>query len=242
MIYLGIDDTDVPGAPGTNQLARALAADLAGRYRCVLIVRHQLLQDPRVPCTTKNSSASLLLSPANGSALEPLVEQLRAFLCGKFVEGSDPGLCVTVTVPEPITAFAQRCQRELVTQQEARRLAGQHGIHLEGFGGTEDGVIGALAAVGLVAEGNDGRVVQIDAWPDDLAGPQDLETLQARGVEVRCFEKGTPVSSGTVDVGKHLRPNYRQNKVVLFARPATHLRSVPGECHGATCWSAVRLS
>lgn len=236
MIYVGIDDTDVPGAPGTNQLARALAAELADRWPCGLIVRHQLLQDPRVPCTTKNGSASLLLSPSNGSALEPLVEQLRGFLRRRFVEGSDPGLCVTVTVPEAITAFAKRCQRELVTQQEARRLAGQHGIHLEGFGGTEDGVIGALAAVGLVAEGNDGRVVQLGAWPDDLAGPQDVETLRARGVEVRCFETGAPVSSGTVDVGKHLRPNYRQNKVVLFARPA------PGECHNAGCWSAVRLT
>jgi hypothetical protein len=236
VIYVGIDDTDVPGTPGTNQLARALAADLADRYRCAVIVRHQLLQDPRVPCTSKNSAASMLLAPSNGSALEPLVRQLQAFLCRRFVEGSDPGLCVTATVPEPITAFARRCQRELVTQEEARRFAVQHGVHLEGFGGTEDGVIGALAAVGLVAEGNDGRVVQIGAWPDDLTGRQDIETLRVRGVEVRCLQRGTPVRSGTVDVGKHLRPNYRQHRIVLFVQPA------PGERHGTSRWCAVRLT
>jgi hypothetical protein len=236
VIYVGIDDTDVAGTPGTNQLARALAADLADCYRCVLIVRHQLLQDRRVPCTTKNSSASLLLSPANGAALEPLIERLRAVLCGKFAQGSDPGLCVTVNVPEPITAFAQRCQRELITQQEVRRLAGQHGVYLEGLGGTEDGVIGALAAVGLAAEGNDGRVVQIGSWPDDLAGLQSIETLGARGVEVRCLETDSLVNTGTVDVGKRLRPNCRQNKVVLFARPG------PGGCHATSHWSAVRLT
>jgi hypothetical protein len=236
VIYVGIDDTDAPDAPGTNQLARALVAHLAGRYRCALIVRHQLLQHPRVPCTSKNSAASMLLGPRNGSALEPLIDQLRAFLRKGLVEGSDPGLCVAATVPRAVTAFARRCQRELVTQQEARRVARRHRVYLEGLGGTEDGVIGALAAVGLLAEGNDGRVVQIGTWPDDLAGPQDVATLRARGVEVSCCETGTPVETAVVDVGKHLRPNYRQREIVLFARPA------PREWHGSSCWQAVRLT
>lgn len=236
MIYVGIDDTDTPDAPGTNQLAKSLAAELAGRYPCALIVRHQLWQDRSVPYTSKNSAASMLLTPRNGLALKSLVDRLRGFLRRRFVEGSDPGLCVAVTVPEAVTALAKRCQRELVTQREARRLAGQHGICLEGLGGTEDGVIGALAAVGLAAEGNDGRVVQIGHWPDDLTGPQDLATLRARSVEVRCLQTGDPVQSGTVDVGKHLRPNYRQKKIVLFARPAAEERNE------TSCWRAVRLT
>lgn len=235
MIYVGIDDTDVRGAVGTKQLARLLAAHLAGRYRCRLVVRHQLLQDPRVPCTTKNSSASLQLVPQNGSTLEPLIDEVRAFLRARPVDGSDPGLCATATVPEAITAFGRRCQRELVTQGEARRLAEQHAIHLEGLGGTEDGVIGALAAVGLAAEADDGRVVQIADWPDDLAGPQEIEALHARNVEVRCLETGEALVTGTVDVGKHLRPNYRQDRVVLFVRRAA---DEPGE---SAPWQAVRL-
>jgi hypothetical protein len=235
VIYVGIDDTDMPDAPGTNKLARALAAELAGQYACRVIVRHQLLDDPRVPCTSKNSAAAILLEPENGSTVEALVDRLRGFLRERSAEGSDPGLCVARAVPESVTAFGRRCQQEFVEQREARRLADKCGLFLEGLGGTEDGVIGALAAVGLSYHGDDGRVVQSGAWPDDLAGPQDIETLRARDVEVRCLETGGLVSAGTVDVGKHLRPSYRNHRVVLFARPAED-----GE-NGSSCWQAVRL-
>ena len=80
-------------------------------------------------------------------------------------------------------------------------------------------MIGALAAVGLSAAGDDGRVVQIGTWPDDLSGTQDIGTLDARGVEVRCLAGGEIVGSGCVDVGKHLRPNLRGHRFVLFVEP-----------------------
>ena len=115
-------------------------------------------------------------------------------------------------------------------------MAAEHGIHLEGLGGTEDGVIGALAAVGLVAEGDDGRVVQIGAWPDDLSGPQEIATLHARGVQVRCHATSDAIDCGTVDVGKHLRPNYRRRKIVLFA-----VRGAKDSAR-SSCWDAIRLT
>ena len=63
MIYVGIDDTDSLESRGTNQLALALVAQVAANWRPILILRHQLLQDPRVPMTRKNGSASILLEP-----------------------------------------------------------------------------------------------------------------------------------------------------------------------------------
>jgi hypothetical protein len=234
MIYVGIDDTDVLDAPGTNKIARALAADLEDHYKCRLIVRHQLLDDPRVPCTSKNSAAALLFEPQTEDALDVLIDRIRAFMRSRFIEGSDPGLCVTQTVPAEIVRHGHRCQTELVSQDDARQLAERFGIHLEGLGGTEDGVIGALAAVGLAAEGNDGRVVQIGDWPDDLAGCHDTATLERRGVEVRCVQTNRPLLIDRVDVGKHLRPNYRNKTVVLFAR-----RVDAAEEHDK--WEAVRL-
>jgi hypothetical protein len=39
VIDVGMDDTDMPGTPGTNQFARALAIRLVDRYRCAVIVR-----------------------------------------------------------------------------------------------------------------------------------------------------------------------------------------------------------
>ncbi|MBN2291847.1 MAG: hypothetical protein JXM70_05445 [Pirellulales bacterium] len=241
MIYVGVDDTDMPGTPGTNKFAKALAIRLTDKFECELIVRHQLLFDPRVPYTSKNSSASLLLHPKNGAGAAQLIDELRGFVSEWFVEGSDPGFCVTETIPAEVTAYGKRCQSEVIDQSEPRNLAVKHGIHLEGCGGTNDGIIGALAAVGLVADGNDGRVVQIGAWPDDLTGPEDIKTVRARNVEVRCLESETEVKSGTIDVGKHLRPNYRGGKIVLFARPQSETDGSNGSGQSSD-WRAIRFT
>ena len=229
MIFVGIDDTDTLDTPGTNQLARALAARVAHRCPCVRIIRHQLLEDPRVPCTSKNGSASLLFESEHPDDVEFLIRECRAGMRDWFVEGSDPGLCVAPAVSNDIMNFGRTCQHELVDQRVARAVASKHDIFLEGLGGTEGGVIGALAAVGLAAGENDGRVVQIGRWPDDLSGPQEIPTLHERRVEVRRLDTDEPLTSGTVDVGKHLRPNLRQGRTVLFVEPENSF------------WKAVRL-
>ena len=237
MIYVGIDDTDTKDSPGTNKLARALVGELRPDYETVVAVRHQLLFDRRIPYTRKNSSASILLRTRAGGSVEDLAARIRGLMRERFVEGSDPGLCVTERVGREVTEFGRRCQRDVVSQQEARRLAARQALHLEGLGGTEDGVIGALAAVGLAGGGNDGRVVQIGNWPDDLSGPQDIALLRARGVaEVRCHQTGWVISEGRVDVGKRLRPSYRGGRVVLYVAPA------PEDAPADYLWRAVRLA
>jgi hypothetical protein len=199
-----------------------------------LIVRHQLLEDPRVPCTSKNSAAALLFADQGRLATDDLVVRLRGLLRQRCVAGSDPGLCVASTVSDSITAFAKRCQRQLVTQREARHLAGECGIYLEGLDGTQDGVIGALAAVGLSAEGHDGRVVQLGHWPDDLSGRQPAKMIERRGVMILSEDTGMRVRDGLVDVGKHLRPNFRHRRAVLFVRP---LATPNG---GPRLWKTIR--
>ena len=230
MIYIGIDDTDTFDTPGTNQLARALVERLASAYECVSIVRHQLLFDPRVPYTTKNGSASIVFKPRGNFSIEDLLGELRTTMRAWFKEGSDPGLCVAQEIPKEISEFGLRCQRDVVHQDEARKLAADSGIHLEGLGGTEGGVIGALAAVGLIVTGNDGRVVQLGTWPDDLSNYQPISVLQGRGVVVQELNSGQWLTEGTVDVGKHLRPNLRKGKVVQFVVPQ------------GSAWQAVRLT
>lgn len=234
MILVGIDDTDVAGSPGTNQLARALVAELADVCRCVRIVRHQLLVDPRVPCTTKNGSASILLERTASVPLEEIVRRSRGRMRSWYVAGSDPGLCVAETVSAPVSEFGRLCQRQLVEQEQARCVAAAADIHLEGLGGTDGGVIGALAAVGLAATGDDGRVVHCGRWTDDLSGVQPWSALAARGVEVRDRATNRLLDSGQIDVGKHLRPNRRRSHTVLFVERDS-------ACGGADFFRAVKL-
>jgi hypothetical protein len=245
MITIGLDDTDILDSPGTNKIAKAIVEHLEDRFECVLILRHQLLDDPRVPYTSKNGSASVWLKPfgkAERAASEEtlcdvLFEEFQAGLRKHFVQGSDPGLCVAAKIPKAIAEFGLRCQRELVTQDAARQLAQQHAIRLMGLGGTEGGVIGALAAVGLAAGQNDGRIVKLGTWPDDLSGPSPVGSVLSRGVLVWDVDREVPIPRGTIDVGKHLRPNYRRGKAVLFARPA------PNGVDGCPAdWEAVRFT
>jgi hypothetical protein len=223
MIYIGIDDTDTLGSPGTNQLARRLAAALPSGFTCRMALRHQLLFDSRIPYTSKNGSASLLVIPERGHHTAELLPVLQREMREWYVAGSDPGLCVAEHVHREVIGFGELCKTECMELEEARTLAGAHAIHLEGFGGTDGGMIGALAAVGLLAGGNDGRVVHLDGWvwPDPFAGWQSLADIRARGVaEVRDATSNAPVREGLIDVGKHLRPSYRSGRVVLFVERA----------------------
>ncbi|MDP1892176.1 MAG: hypothetical protein Q8K55_14880 [Gemmatimonadaceae bacterium] len=236
MIYIGIDDTDTIGTPGTNQLARRLAMALPSGFEFVVALRHQLFFDPRVPYTSKNGCATLLVRAAAGHRPEELAPMLRAAMSAWYVPGSDPGLCVTEHVPEAVVEFGRRTQHEVIQQKEARELARRCGVFLRGFGGTEDGVIGALAGVGLLAAGEDGRVVDRPGWgwPDTFAGEYPVGVVQSRGVdEVREAKTDQLIEAGVVDVGKHLRPSYRGGRVVLYVQRA-------GE-ETSPHWSALKL-
>src|SRR2546421_385177 len=122
MIYIGIDDTDTLDDPGTNQLARHLVRELSGQLCGRMILRHQLLEDPRVPCTKKNGCASILFSPSGrdtpmeAGEVVALIGALRAIIRPWCPAGSDPGFCVATSVPREVVEWGMRCQRELVTQ------------------------------------------------------------------------------------------------------------------------------
>jgi len=221
-LLIGIDDTDMPGTRGTNQLAREIVRRLASDWTCLWIVRHQLFVDPRVPYTSQNGSASIAV--AGPLDVPRIADVCRQAIHDWFIPGSDPGLCVAASadVSADVVAYAHHCEREVVSQEQAHDVAGRTGLHLEGLGGTHGGVIGALAAVGLAREANSGRIVQWRDWPDDLSGPQPIGTLARREVEVRLEVDNTVVPDGMVDVGKHLRPNLRHRSAVLFVRPVPH--------------------
>lgn len=225
MIYVGIDDTDLPDTPGTNHLARHLVESLADRWRGCLITRHQLLDDPRVPCTRKNGCVAIAFESNESASVGELADTIGSIMRSWCPIGSDPGLCILEgEAPPEVIAFGRLCQQQLVSQQEARDLASNLGILLRGLGGTEDGVIGALAAVGLINTRDDGRVIFVgDSSVDHfyVSGVRRVEELTNFGVdEVRRLESGQVVADGQVDLGKRLRPNYRGGRVVLFVAPS----------------------
>jgi tRNA(Ile2) C34 agmatinyltransferase TiaS len=218
LIYIGLDDTDNKTSRGTGRLARAMAARLAERYRVRGVTRHQLLVDPRVPYTSHNSSAAIHLLEDGNVDLSALADEMQAIMLSDFQQGSDPGLCVARTVTPEMTEFGRRAKTDVVQQSEARDVARRCGCILRGLGGTQDGVIGALAGIGLAATGQDGRFILVGT-ARELDGVQTVQAVLGSGIsQVRSMD-GRLLQAGMIDTGGRLRPAFREGQPILFVTP-----------------------
>lgn len=227
MIYIGMDDTDMPDTRGTGQLARHIAGCLAEHSEVRGVSRHQLLRDPRVPMT-KNNSANVIHLKNTARTPEELFEEVRALMLEQFIQGSDPGLCV-LTRPHPApTHFGERAKRELVTQADATDAYTEAGAIANVLRGSGDGLIGAVAGVGLASTGNDGRFVQI-ARIRELTGSVSVADVIAAGVARVETLDGVPVEEGTISGCEKLRPELCNGAPVIIVTPTS-----------PTTWAMVR--
>ncbi|MDD3856928.1 MAG: ABC transporter substrate-binding protein [Methanoculleus sp.] len=216
-LYLGIDDTDTRESRGTGRLARTIAAELTRSYTVTGVTRHQLFVHPAVPYTSHNSSAVIHIQDTGNGIAADVFATAREMMLADFIEGSDPGVCVAAD-PEingDLSCFGFAAKTSIVTQDEARRLAREAGILLEGLGGTEDGVIGALAGVGLAASGNDGRFVQ-KGTTRDLRGTQTVAAILASGVDRVMTMGGAVLEEGVVTLRKFPKPACIGGKAILY--------------------------
>lgn len=126
---------------------------------CSGITRHQLFVHENIPYTSHNS-AMCFFAATEADQLEATIRFGEDFLRTESAAGSDPGLCVVADSrldQEALISFGRSAKRSVLTKQEAYDLAGRLGVHLSEHGGTGGGIIGALAAIGLRLQGNDGR-------------------------------------------------------------------------------------
>ncbi|HAD30785.1 MAG TPA: ABC transporter substrate-binding protein [Methylophaga sp.] len=178
--YIGIDDTDNIESRGTGFHARSLGAAINNQQlgRCRFITRHQLLMSPLVPFTSHNSAACLVIEQFNAPVRH--IEKLCVeYLLNESAEGADVGLCIASEqqLSMAMLQFGFICKQRLVTQQQARDLARQYNVILHGLTGTEDGVIGALAAVNLCGSGVDGRLLWLPGMRDHVQQTLSLSSL-----------------------------------------------------------------
>lgn len=178
--YIGIDDTDNIDSRGTGFHARSLGAAINEQQlgKCRFITRHQLLMSPLVPFTSHNSAACLVIEQLNSPIAE--IENLCVeYLLNESAEGADVGLCLASEqqISKTMLQFGFLCKHRLVTQQQARDLAQQQSVILHGLTGTQDGVIGAFAAVNLCASGVDGRLLWLPGMREHVNQTLSLASL-----------------------------------------------------------------
>ena len=219
-LLIGIDDTDAGESIGTGALAREVQMLLVRDFDVTSlgVTRHQLLVHPDIPYTSHNSAACLCIEGGESAAV---VEAVTELLLHLFHPGADPGLCVGYVEQfgDSVQSYGARAVTTIVTQREASNLAKQAGVTLLGLGGTNDGIIGALAACGLRASGQDGRFIS-------LSGIRELPPR----VTIRELRRLTPIDDVVDETGSSLedavefqtlgwvRPDWRDNRIVLALR------------------------
>ncbi len=220
LVVCCVDDTDdVTRETSTGLVAEAIAEGVAELGGCMVlgITRHQLLLAEGVPYTSHNSSMCFMArmpEGASGALRERAVGEIGRLsavsadpgLCvadmpaAWFGEGSAPGAWSAAPAQAraelaALASFGVRAQREVLAKEEAYALVDGIGwLRLSEHGGTGQGVIGALAGVGLRLAGNDGRFR--GKW--DLAAMLGVRNAQASVGMVRAGLSA--LACGPVDV------------------------------------------
>lgn len=222
---LGIDDTDVLGQrPGTGRLARDLGAYLEaqGLTQLIGVVRHQLLVDPRIPYTSHNSPACLMLEADGdcGDVGQRVFDVAAGYVATRSAQGSDPGVCLAEAerMAAAVIHFGCRASSEVVEKAEAVALASRHELLLAELGGTGGGVIGAVAAVGLTAEGNAGRFLELAGGLRAFGERVPATTLRQRGISLLSVSRNGEVvpAEAVIDTGDWVRPRLITGRPVLL--------------------------
>lgn len=160
---IAIDDTDDIGTKGTGEIASEigqllLAADSGATVR--LVTRHQLYVHENIPYTSHNSA--MCFAYDGSLSLAQIREIAIAHLAQECAAAADPGLAVVnlaaLKDQGALELYGLSAKQQVLTKAQAYTLAQQLNVTLSEHGGTGQGVIGALAGIGLRLTGNDGRV------------------------------------------------------------------------------------
>jgi len=216
-VYLGIDDTDTQESRGTGRLARSIADELSSEYTILGVTRHQLFVHDEIPYTSHNSAAVIHIDCNGDGSLQKIYLGAREMMLSEFIVGSDPGICIATsdTITPPVIAFGWSAKNTVLTQEDARHHAKNCGITLEGLGGTNGGIIGALAGVGLAASGEDGRFV-MRGRSRMMTGSRSIEELLASGIDQVMTRDRELVIEGHVEIRKFPKPAFVNGKAVLY--------------------------
>lgn len=238
-ILVSIDDTDNLESRGTGELASIIASDLEkyGWGESSFVTRHQLLVHPDIPYTSHNS-AMCFSAEINEENLYRIIDYASEFLTRESAPGSDPGLCVAaldrLNSHDALIDFGKQAKQAVLSKDTAYETAGREGVHLSEHGGSGQGVIGALAGVGLRLSGNDGRMkggLKIPA-NNGIISVSDLICGTPEVDVVRSVTGETVASSDLVIIGE------KAKTVLLDGLSVLLVTSVPSS-DGSATWQTV---
>lgn len=218
-IYIGFDDTDTIDADrGTGKLARWFEDALPEGCTMRGVVRQQLLVNENIPYTSHNSSACVIVDTPDITFKDKITSRAVEHVELYSLAGSDPGICVAChddPSMNQLIDFGLQCTAQVVNQKDALRAA--QNAHISGHGGTNDGIIGATASVGLTASGWHGRFIEygrLRDFPDIMR----VSELTHAGILVVSIDRDAmvPAPDDVVLTKGWCRPRLWGNRAVLY--------------------------
>lgn len=220
-IFIGIDDTDNAESKGTGFFSRELGHSIEkkGLGKVLGISRHQLLKSSDIIYTTRNSASCIELMICID--IKEIVSFIKDFIKKNATPESHTGFCIidSQRVTKNLILFGKKAQKSKISISDATSIAKEDCIYVGGKSETANGIIGALAAIGLRASGNDGIMI----WA------KGKEIMPMKGV----FNAGEVYSSTHIDILKSVdgfkipvnarieicetdNPTIKENSVTLF--------------------------
>ncbi|MDD1717719.1 MAG: sugar-specific transcriptional regulator TrmB [Methanoregulaceae archaeon] len=145
-LVIGVDDTDTPAGGATFALALALLQHLATLPDVFPIGHHVAMLYPGAPVKTAGNSCSFIEVAVDPAKTGVLLERVNRFVAD---EALSPEWGVATRegflIPAGLRDFGLECRRKVIKKDQAERTAQEFGVRLAGG----DGIIGALAGVGL---------------------------------------------------------------------------------------------
>ena len=217
-IYVGIDDTGNAESVGTGKFARIIAGKISKKYPVYGVTRHQFYVHPDINFSLHNFGAVIHVDTEE-EHVDDIFEIVKEMMQDNFNEDSNPGLAVAheSRISPAVVAYGKDAKETVLTSKRAWNLALNSNIQLESIGRNANGVIGAIAGLGLASTKNDGRFLQIGKIRK-LKGPQPVEKLIAAGIDGIFTPDGRSVTGGTVfnEGNKPVKPCPVNGEVILF--------------------------
>lgn len=224
--YLCIDDTDNLDSIGTGTIAEQIRTKMIdqGYGPFSLVTRHQLYIHEDIPYTSHNSSMCFY-GEAPDDALPTIIKLASNHLDTVSAVGSDPGLCILTFNAErdysELIEFGKDAKIKVLTKKDALICGENNQLHLSEHGGTGQGIIGALAGVGLRLLGYDGEVKGAlkHIAINHTYSVSELKELPEVQHVLELSTKQAVANSAIINICNRTKTVLYQHQYVLFVRP-----------------------
>lgn len=217
-VYVSIDDTGNSESVGTGKFARIIAGEISKKYPVYGVTRHQFYVHPDINFSLHNFGAVVHVN-AEEQYVDDIFGIVKEMMQANFNGGSNPGLAVAheSRISPAFAAYGIDAKGTVLKSERAWNLALNSNIQLESIGGNGNGVIGAIAGLGLASTKNDGRFLQIGKIRK-LRGPQPVEKLIGAGIDAIFAPDGRSVKEGIVfnEENKPVKPCPVNGEIILF--------------------------